>query len=111
MDFHKSSIFFIGYMQSSSYSDGDKSPVEVTGKGRIELTNGRFENVLHVPKISINILFVYQMKNYRTENKFIFTPNTVDIYDMQTNSIVSTSEINHQSILYTFFEFIDHILL
>jgi hypothetical protein len=31
---------------------GDNSPVEVTDKGRIELTNGSFENVLHVPKLS-----------------------------------------------------------
>jgi hypothetical protein len=38
---------------------GDKSPVEVTRKGRIELTNESFENVLHVPKLSVNLLFVY----------------------------------------------------
>jgi hypothetical protein len=30
---------------------GENSPVEVTDKGRIELTNESFENVLHVPKI------------------------------------------------------------
>jgi hypothetical protein len=41
----------------------DNSPVEVTRKGRIELTNGSFQNVLHVPKLSFNILFEYQMKN------------------------------------------------
>jgi hypothetical protein len=70
---------------------GDNTPVEVTDKGRIELTNEIFENVLNVPKISVNILFVYQMMNSRTRNKFIFTPNVVEIYDMQTNSRVSTS--------------------
>jgi hypothetical protein len=86
---------------------GDNSLVEVTDKGRIKLTNERFENVLHVPKISINLLSVYQMKNYSIGNKFIFTPNVVDIYDVQTNSRVSTSEVNHQSRLYTFSEFIE----
>jgi hypothetical protein len=80
---------------------------EVTGKGRIELTNISFENVLHVPKPSVNLLSVYQMKNYSTEKKFIFTPDAVDIYDMQTNSKVATSEVNHQSRLYTFSEFIE----
>jgi hypothetical protein len=30
---------------------GDNSSVEVTGKGRIELTNRSFKNVLHVPKL------------------------------------------------------------
>jgi hypothetical protein len=39
---------------------GDNSFVEVTDKGRIELTNGSFENVLHVPKLSVNLLSVYQ---------------------------------------------------
>jgi hypothetical protein len=38
---------------------GDNSFVEVTDKGRIELTNGSFENVLHVPKLSVNLLSVY----------------------------------------------------
>jgi hypothetical protein len=90
---------------------GDKSQVEVTDKGRIELTNKSFENVLHVPKIFINLLSVYQMTNSGTENRFIFTPNAVDIYGMQTNSRVATGEVNHQSRLYTFSEFIEHYCL
>ena len=49
---------------------GDNSSVEVTDKGRIELTNGSFENVLHVPKLSVNLLSMYQMKNFDTGNKF-----------------------------------------
>jgi hypothetical protein len=35
---------------------GDNSPIEVTDKGIIELTNESFENVLHVPKLSVNLL-------------------------------------------------------
>jgi hypothetical protein len=74
---------------------GDNSYVEVTIKGRIELTNGSFENVLHVPKLYVNLLSVYQMMNSSTGKKFIFTPNSMDIYDMQTNSRVSTGEVNY----------------
>jgi hypothetical protein len=47
------------------------------------------------------------MTNYGTGKKFIFTPNFVDIYDMQTNSRVATAEVNHQSRLYTFSKFIE----
>jgi hypothetical protein len=86
---------------------GDNSPVEVTDKGRIELTNRSFENVLHIPKIFINLLSMYQMTNSDKGKKFIFTPNEVDIYDIQNNSRVSTSEVHHQSKLYTFSEFIE----
>jgi hypothetical protein len=86
---------------------GDNSSIEVTGKGRIELTYGSFENVLHVPKLSVNLLSVYQMTNSSTRKKVVFTPNSVDTYDMQTNSRVATGEVNHQSRLYTFSEFIE----
>jgi hypothetical protein len=86
---------------------GDNSSIKVTGKGRIELTNESFENVLYVPKISVNLLSMYQMMNSITRNKFIFKTNSVDIYDMQTNSRVASSEVNHQSRLYTFSEFIE----
>jgi hypothetical protein len=47
------------------------------------------------------------MTNYATEKRVIFTPNEVDIYDMQTNSRVSTDEANHQSRLYTCSKFIE----
>jgi hypothetical protein len=47
------------------------------------------------------------MVNYSTGKKFIFTQNVVDVYDMQTNSRVSTREVNHHSRLYTFSEIIE----
>jgi hypothetical protein len=40
-------------------SMGDNSSVEVTNKGRIELTNRSFENVLHFPKLFVNLLSMY----------------------------------------------------
>jgi hypothetical protein len=86
---------------------GDNSFVEVTDKGRIELTNKSFENVLHVPKISVNLVSMYHMTNYGTRNKLLFTTNVFVMYDIQTNSRVATFEVNHQSRLYTFSEFIE----
>jgi hypothetical protein len=86
---------------------GDNSPVEVTDKGRIELTIGSFEYVVHVPKLSVNLLSMYHMKKSGTRKRFIFTHDAVDTYDMQTNSRVVTGEVNHQSRLYTFSEFIE----
>jgi hypothetical protein len=46
------------------------------------------------------------MTNYGTGKKIIFTPNFMDIYDMQSNSRVATGEVNHKSRLYPFFDFI-----
>jgi hypothetical protein len=86
---------------------GDDFLVEVTDKGRLELTNRRFENVLHIPKLSVNLLFMYQMKKFGTGKRVLFTPDALDIYEMKTNSKVATGEVNHQSRLYTFSEFIE----
>jgi hypothetical protein len=38
---------------------GDDTPVAVAGEGRVELHNGSFDNVLHIPKISMNPLSIY----------------------------------------------------
>jgi hypothetical protein len=40
---------------------GDDTPIAIAGEGRVELPNGSFENVLNVPKLSINLLPVYQI--------------------------------------------------
>jgi hypothetical protein len=47
------------------------------------------------------------MTNSSIVKRVIFTPNAMDIYDMEINSRVATSEVNHQSKLYTFSEFIE----
>ena len=67
----------------------DDSPVDITGKGRIELNHGSFEDVLHVPKLLVNLLFVYQITHSSTGKRFEFTPNAVDIFDIQSNSKVA----------------------
>jgi hypothetical protein len=82
----KAVYYYLDACKGPTILMGDNSFVEVTGKGRIELTNGSFENVLHIPNLSVNLLSMYQMMNYGTVKKVIFTPNSVDIYDMQTNS-------------------------
>ena len=83
------------------------SLVEITKKGRIELNHGSFEDVLHVPKLSVNLLSIYQITHFGTENRVEFTPDVVNTFDIQSNSKVSTGEVNHGSRLYTFSEFIE----
>ena len=36
---------------------GDDTPIKFCGKGRVDLDNGCFKNVLNVPKVSINIVY------------------------------------------------------
>jgi hypothetical protein len=48
---------------------GDDTLVEVIGQGRVELQHGSFENVLHVPKLSMNLLSIYQIAQSGTRKK------------------------------------------
>ena len=66
---------------------GDDTPVVVAGEGRVELHNGSFENVLHVPKISVNLLSVYQIT--QKGKKVEFTSDSVSVIDMHDNSIIA----------------------
>eukprot|EP00253_Pinus_taeda_P005570 PITA_05570 len=86
---------------------GDDSPIEVTGKGRVELLHGSFEDVLHVPKLSVNLLSVYQITHSGTGKRVEFTPDAVNKYDLHSSSKIATGEVNNGARLYTFSEFIE----
>jgi len=62
--------------------------VEVIGQGRVEIPHRSFENVLHVPKLSMNLLFVYQIMHSSTGKRVEFTLDSVTIYDMCDNSTI-----------------------
>jgi hypothetical protein len=82
---------------------GDDTPVVVLGEGRVELHNGSFENVVHVPNISMNLLSVYQIT--QKDKKVEFTSNSVSVIDMHDNSIIAIGEVDHKSRLYKFTNF------
>ena len=80
----------------------------------MQFEDGSFENVLHIPRLSVNLLSVYQMTHTGSGRKVEFTPDSVSIYDMQTNLKIASGKVNDQSRLYTFSDFVpqsDSILL
>jgi hypothetical protein len=72
---------------------GDDTPVEVTRQGRVELQHGSFDNVFHVPKLSMNLLSIYQITQLGKSVEF--TTDYVTIYDMHDNSKIIVGEVNH----------------
>jgi hypothetical protein len=83
----------------------DDTPVAVAGEWRVELHNDSFENVLHVPNISMNLLSVYQIA--QKGKKVEFTSDSVSVIDMHDNSIIPIGEVDHKSRLYKFTNFSD----
>jgi hypothetical protein len=75
--------------------------VEVVGEGRVELHNGSFENVLHVPNISMNLLLVYQITQKGKKIEFTSDSDSVSVIDMHDNSIIAIGEVDHKSRLLT----------
>jgi hypothetical protein len=84
---------------------GDDTPIAVAGEGRVELHNGSFENVLHVPKFSMNLLSVYQIT--RKGKKVEFTSDSISVIDIHDNSSIAIGEVDHKSTLYKFTNFSD----
>ena len=64
---------------------GDDTPVEVIVQAREKTPQRSFANVFHVPKLFVNIMFVYQIRHSSTGKRVEFTPNSVTIYDMHDN--------------------------
>jgi hypothetical protein len=83
----------------------DDTPVGVAGEGRVELHNGNFENVLHVRKIYMKLLSVYQIT--QKGKKIEFISNLVSLINMHDNSIIAIGEVDHKSRLYKFTKFSD----
>ena len=57
----KESFSFLHAYSGPPILIGDNSAVAATGQGRVQFEDGSFENVLHIPRLSVNILSVYQM--------------------------------------------------
>ena len=62
---------------------GNDTQVEVQGKGNVELENGIFKDVQHVPNLSTNLLSIYQITHYGCGNKVEFLPDTVVVKKSQ----------------------------
>ena len=85
---------------------GNDTQVEVQGKGNIELENGIFIDVLHVPQLSTNLVSIYQITHYGSSNKVEFLPNTVVVKNLQDDSMVVVGKENHETRLYSFSHFV-----
>jgi hypothetical protein len=85
---------------------GDDTPIPVVGEGRVELPNGSFENVLHVPNLFINMLSVYQIT--QTSKRVEFTSDSIIVLDMHDSSIIVVAEVDHKYQFDKFTKFTDY---
>ena len=60
---YKESLTTLDLLGGPSIHMGDKSQIPIVGRGSIKIQHGEFKNVLDVPSLAANLLFVYQMKH------------------------------------------------
>ena len=71
--------------------------MEIEGKGKVEMENGAFKDVLYVPNLTSNLLFDYQITHYGGGNKVEFLPDLVVVKSIKEDSMVAIGEANHDS--------------
>ena len=58
---------------------GDHTQIRAEGKGSIKLKHGVFKDVLYVPSLAANLLYVYQMTHTGPPKRVVFGPDSVEI--------------------------------
>ena len=61
---------------------GYDTQIRVEGRGTIKIECGVFNNVLYVPSLADNVLFLYPMTYTGSRNRVVFGPKLVDILDI-----------------------------
>ena len=87
---------------------GDDSLTDSLGKGRINLDNCKFNNVLYVPFLASNILSMYNMTHTGSPNKFILSPDDVEITEISNGKVISKGVVDHTSKVYMFSHFLPY---
>jgi len=82
---------------------GDDRSLSVVGTGTVHLDNGQFNDVLCVPTLSCNLLFVYQITHSGESKIFEFSPHDVVIKDLRDpRQILATGMADDSTRLYKF---------
>ena len=80
--------------------------MEVEGKGHVEVEDGEFKDVLYIPKLSSNLLSIYQITHLGDGNKVEFLPNSVTVRSLRDDSLFAMGKVNHDKRLYSFSHFV-----
>ena len=72
------------------------------GKGRIDLDDGKFNNVLYVLGLASNLLSMYWTTHIGSQKKFIFSPDDVEIIEISNGKVIEKGVVDHTLKVYMF---------
>ena len=102
----RESFSSLQYFDGPSIWLGNNSKFQAKGKGYIKLEHGNFKDVLYVPSLAANMLYVHQMTHTGSPKIVISSPESVEIIDISTRNIIAKGVANHASKEYEFSHFL-----
>ena len=96
----KESFTTLNILGGTGIHMGYDSHILSFGRGSNKIQHGEFKNVLYVPSLAANLLFVYQMTHTGSPKQVVFGPDSVDISDISTRYIIAKGVANHASKAY-----------
>ena len=89
---------------------GDDSQILVVGRGSIKIQHGEFKNVLYVPSLATNLLYVHHMTHTSSPKRVTFDSDSDEIIEKPTANLVAKGFANHASKAYEFshYFFVSH---
>ena len=87
---------------------GDNLQIPTAGIGSIKIHHGEFKNLLYVPSLASNLLYVYQMTHTGLPNQVVFGPDSMEILDISTEKIEVKGVAIHSSKAYEFSHFLPY---
>ena len=90
---------------------GDDSQILAARRGTIKIQHGEFRDVLYVPSLVANMLFVYQMTHTGSPKQVVFGPHSVEITKISTGELIEKGILDHASKAYIFSHFMEFIVL
>ena len=68
---------------------GDDSQILALGRGSIKIQHDEFKNVLYVPSLSANLLYVYKMTHTGSTKRITFDFDSVEITEKDTGNFIA----------------------
>ena len=87
---------------------GDDSQIPTSRRGSIKIQHGEFKNVLYVPSLAANLLYVYQMNHTGSPKQVLFGPNSVEITKIASGNTMAKGIGDHASKAYAFSHFMPY---
>ena len=85
----KESFSTLTLLGGPSIHMGYDCQIPTAGRGSVKIQHGEFKNVLYVPCLATNLLYVYQMTHTGSPKRFTFESDLVETIEKDIGNIIA----------------------